>query len=143
MRRIIPLELWKGLKFHHTNKWYMYKPVSIIKNEILKILRDFKIQTKYLIPARRPDLVRIKRECHLMYFCSSKRPHSEIERKLKVQWIPWPYLRTENVVEHEDDDDNQRSWSSYNRLLTSWKVYWVKWMNLQSVLLRCGPRPYK
>ena len=35
----------------------MHKPEPILKNETLKILWDFEIQTDHLIPPRRPGLV--------------------------------------------------------------------------------------
>ena len=31
--KIIYWELCKRLKFDHTNKWFMYKPESLLKNE--------------------------------------------------------------------------------------------------------------
>ena len=34
----------------------MYKPESVLANEIYKILLDFEIKTYHLIPARKPDL---------------------------------------------------------------------------------------
>ena len=40
----------------------MYKPQSIQENETQKILREFKIQTDPMIPARKPDLVIITRK---------------------------------------------------------------------------------
>ena len=43
--------------FDHTTKWCMHKPESILENERLKILKDFKIQMDYVIPARKPSLV--------------------------------------------------------------------------------------
>ena len=59
------------LKFDHTTKWYMHEPGPILENKKHKILRNFEIQTYYLIPARRPDLVLInkkKRTCHRVDF---------------------------------------------------------------------------
>ena len=50
-------ELCKQLHFDHTTKWYMYKSESVLKNKTLKIIRDFKIQTDYLILSRKPDQV--------------------------------------------------------------------------------------
>ena len=45
----------------------MHKPESIRENQTLKILRDFDIQTGHVIPARRTDLVLIKKEENLLY----------------------------------------------------------------------------
>ena len=56
---VIHWKLCKKLNFDLTNKWYMHKPESIPENEIPKILWSFEIQTDYLIPPRRPDLVMI------------------------------------------------------------------------------------
>ena len=50
-------ELCKKFKFDHTNKWSMHNLESILENEVHKIVWDFKIQTDYLISARRPDLL--------------------------------------------------------------------------------------
>ena len=58
---------------NNTTKWYMHKPESIQDNETHKILWDFEIQTDYLIPARRPDLVIIrkkKRTCSIVNFAA-------------------------------------------------------------------------
>ena len=33
VRKVIHWELCKKLKFHHTNKWYMNKPESVLENE--------------------------------------------------------------------------------------------------------------
>ena len=62
--KVIHNELCKKLKFDYTTKWYVYKPESILKDEMWKILWDFEIQTDRLIPVRRLDLViiNIKRE---------------------------------------------------------------------------------
>ena len=38
-------------KFDHTNKWYMHNPKFVLENETHKLLRDFEIQTDYLISA--------------------------------------------------------------------------------------------
>ena len=38
-------------------KWYNHKPATVVQNDRVKILRDFKIQTDHAIQHRRPDLV--------------------------------------------------------------------------------------
>ena len=55
--KVIHWELHKKLKFNHMNKWYIHHPGSVLKNEMHKILWDFKIQTDQLISAKktRPD----------------------------------------------------------------------------------------
>ena len=50
--KIIPWELYKKLKFDHTDKWYMHNPESFQENGTHKILRDFEIQTDHLISTR-------------------------------------------------------------------------------------------
>ena len=82
-----------ALKFDHTTKWYKHKPESVQENEMHKILLDFEIQMDDQIPARRPDLVLIKkRTCY-----SSSRPQTknksekinkylDLARELKKEW---------------------------------------------------------
>ena len=48
--------------YNSTNKQYIYKPVSVLANEIHKILWDFEIQIDYLMLARKPNLVLINRK---------------------------------------------------------------------------------
>ena len=45
-------ELWQKLKFHHTNKWYMHNPESVLENGTHKLLWDFEIQTDRLMSVR-------------------------------------------------------------------------------------------
>ena len=58
-------------KFDYTTKWYMHKPQSTVENITQKLLRDFRIQTDYLIQTwpdqTRPDQIKKeKRTCHLV-----------------------------------------------------------------------------
>ena len=55
--KVIHRELYKKLKFDRTNKYKMIKLKYIQMTEGYKILRDFEINTDYLIPAWRQDLV--------------------------------------------------------------------------------------
>ena len=55
--KVIHWEMCKKFKFDHTNKWYMRNPVPVLENAMHKLLWDLNIQTDYLIPARRPDLI--------------------------------------------------------------------------------------
>ena len=69
--KVIHWKLCKKFNFHHTTKWYMHKPESVLENETHNILWDFEVQTDPLILARRPDLVLIdkrKRTCHIVDF---------------------------------------------------------------------------
>ena len=38
MEKVIQFELYKKLKFDHTNKWHMHKPESVPENNTYKIL---------------------------------------------------------------------------------------------------------
>ena len=51
----------------------MHNPAAMLENDTHKLLWDFKIQTDHLIPARRPDLIKInkkkkKRICKIVDF---------------------------------------------------------------------------
>ena len=50
--KVIHRELCKKFNFHHSTKWYMHKPESVLENKTHKILWDFEVQTDHLIPAR-------------------------------------------------------------------------------------------
>ena len=65
MGNVIRWELYKKLKFDHTNKWYMHNPASVLKNETHKLLWDFDIQTDHLISARQTDLIKEKEKENL------------------------------------------------------------------------------
>ena len=57
----------------------MHKPETVLENETNKILRDFKIETDHLIPARRPDQVMINKKENMRCrgFCRCNRSISE------------------------------------------------------------------
>ena len=63
--KVIHWEMCKKLKFDHTNKWYMHTSAPLLENATHKLLWDFNIQTDHLIPARRPDLIIIKKKREL------------------------------------------------------------------------------
>ena len=42
--KVIYWELCKGLKFDQAQKWYIYKPESVLENRMYEILWDFFIQ---------------------------------------------------------------------------------------------------
>ena len=62
MGKAIHRELYKKLKFDHTNKWYMHNSEYVLENETHKLLRNFEIQTDHLISERRPDLIVINKK---------------------------------------------------------------------------------
>ena len=69
--KVIHWEMCRKFQFDHTNKWYMHNPAPVLENDSHKLLWDFNIQTDYLIPARRPDLIIInkrKRICKIIDF---------------------------------------------------------------------------
>ena len=72
MSKVTHWKLCKKFKFDHTNKCYIYNPVSVLENETHKLLWDFYIQTDHLISARQPDLIIInkkkKRTCIIVDF---------------------------------------------------------------------------
>ena len=59
---VIHWEMWRRFQFDHTIKWYMHNPAPFQENDSHKLLCDFNIQTDHLIPARRPDLIIIKKK---------------------------------------------------------------------------------
>ena len=63
--KVIHWEMYKKLRFDHTNKWYMHNQASVLENDTHKLLWDFDIQKDQLIPARRPDLIIINKKVHL------------------------------------------------------------------------------
>ena len=82
-------------------KWYMHHPVPVLENATHKLLWDFNIQTDYLIPTRRQDLIIInkeKRTCKIVDFaipadyriklkeCEKKDKYLDLTRELKKLW---------------------------------------------------------
>ena len=99
--KVIHWEMCKKFKFDHTNKWYMHNPAPALENDTHKLLWDFNIQTDYLIPARRPDLIIInkkKRICKTVDFaapadhrinlkeCEKKDKYLDLAKELKKLW---------------------------------------------------------
>ena len=60
--RVIHWKMCRKFQFDQTNKWYMHNPAPFLENDSHKLLWDFNIQTDLLIPARRPDLIIIKKK---------------------------------------------------------------------------------
>ena len=56
------LESVKKVKFDHTTKWYMHKPVSVREKETHRILCDFEIQMAHLISTRQLDAVDLQKK---------------------------------------------------------------------------------
>ena len=79
----------------------MHNPVTVLENDSHEHLWDFNIQTDYLIPARRPDLIIInkrKRICQIVDFAvpadhrinpkesEKKDKYLDLARELKKLW---------------------------------------------------------
>ena len=77
--KVINLELYKKLKFDHTNKWFMHNPETVQENETHKLLWDFEIQTDHLISDRWQDLLIINKK----------------KRELTELWTGWLQSKTE------------------------------------------------
>ena len=116
--KVIHWEMCKKCKFDHTNKWYMHNPTPVLENDMHKLLWDFNIQTDLLIPARRLDLIIIKkkkkRTCKIVDFavpadyrvklkeCEKKDKYLDLARELK------------KTVEHAGDNYTNRNWCVWN-----------------------------
>ena len=84
-------------KVTHNELWHMHNPESVLENERLKILRDFKIQRDHLFSARRSDLVIIskkrkkkERTCRIVVFVVPGRPQSKNKRNRKERYVTGP-----------------------------------------------------
>ena len=60
--KVFHWEMCKKFKFDHTKKWYMHNPAHVLENNTHKFQWDINIQTDYIIPARRSDLIIIKKK---------------------------------------------------------------------------------
>ena len=61
----------------------MHNPAPVLENDSYNLLWDFNIQTDHLIPARRPDLIIIKKKKENMQnsqLCCPGRPQDKTER---------------------------------------------------------------
>ena len=79
----------------------MHNPAPVLENYTHKLLWDFDIHTDHLIPARRPDLIIIKKKkriCKIVDFavpaghriklkeCEKKDKYLDLARELKKRW---------------------------------------------------------
>ena len=78
-------ELYKRLKFDHTNKQYQHRPESILENETHKILRDFEKQADHWIQTRRPNLMLINKKKGFVIKRILLKSQDENKRRLK-EW---------------------------------------------------------
>ena len=82
----------------------MDNPESFLENETHKRPWDLKIQTDYLISARRSDLITINKKENLQNYGTSWLgwPQSKIEKKQKRE-VHRPCQGIEKTMEHEND----------------------------------------
>ena len=107
-------ELCKRLKLDNTHKWYLHKQESVLENERHKILWDFEIQTDCSIPVRRPNQVSINKKEKKITWCGScPLCRHRVKIKAKKQ-ISESCQRSEELVEHEGEDDTNNSWCTRN-----------------------------
>ena len=110
VEKMIHWELCKRLKFYHTNKWYVYKPDSILENETHNILWDFEIETGHQISAIRSDLVlsnKKKITHHLVDF--DVLVDHKVKTLKKKRKVLWSCKKPEKPVEHEGDSVTNRN----------------------------------
>ena len=72
--KVIQWELCEKFRFDYTNKRYIHKPISVLKNNTHKLLWNFDIQTDYLIssqPTRPYNNQQKKRTCKIVNFAVS------------------------------------------------------------------------
>ena len=118
---MIHWELYKKLKFDHTNKWFMHNPAAVLENETHKLQGVLTYKRITLISAWRPDLIIINKKkkqnlpnCGL---CCTDWPQSKIERKWKEGKVPRP---CKGIVEHKSDVYTNCDWCfwySHQRIL--------------------------
>ena len=96
--KVIHWEMFKKLKFDHTNQWYMHSPESVLENDTHKLLWDFGIQTDHLISARWPNLIIInnnnnkKRKLAQLRTLLSRPTTEENWKNVKRRIITWTLL---------------------------------------------------
>ena len=124
VEKVIHWELCKRLKFDPNTKWYLHKPESVLENVMLKIPRDFKVQTDCLILVRRPDLDEKKKSLSSSGFCCSSGLQRENERKQKDKQILGSCLSAEKAVKHESNSNTIVG--ALGTITVSWKREWLE-----------------
>ena len=99
--KVIHSEMCRKFQFDYTNKWYMHISAPVQENDSQRLLWDFNIQTDYLIPARRPDLIIINKKmriCKIVDFAipadyrinlkesEKKDKYLDLAREIKKLW---------------------------------------------------------
>ena len=93
----------------------MHNPASVLENDTHK-LWDFDIQTDYLIPARRPDLIEINRKKENLRYCGlccPGWPQNKSERKISN----WILLGNWKKLKHEGDNFTNCDWCFWYKVL--------------------------
>ena len=120
--KVIHWELFKKLKFDHTNKWYMDNLEYVRENNTHKLVWDFEIQKDHLISFRRPGHIIINKNesTGMMVDLAVSADHrvelKECEKRNKDLDITRELKKT---GEHENEDFtncNWCSWYSHQRL---------------------------
>ena len=68
-------------------KCYYHKPTSVVRNDRVKMLWDFNIQTDHVIQHRRPDIVvlyKTERKCHLIDIAVSGDKRIKLKEQEKI-----------------------------------------------------------
>ena len=85
----------------------MHNPAPVLENDSHKLLRDFKIQTDHLIPARRPDLIIINKKmriCKTVEFAVPADHRINLKESEKKDKYLDLAREIKKAVEHESND---------------------------------------
>ena len=111
----------------------MQKAESVLENETHKIVLDFEIQMDHIFPARKADLIKLKKRrrerqresewekekerenLRTSRFYRFSVPQSEHQRKREKWQIHGPCRRTKTAVDYEDEGDSCWSCCAWNR----------------------------
>ncbi len=89
----------------------MHNPAPVLENDTHKLLWDFNIQTDHLIPARRPDLIKInkkKRTCKIVDFAVPA------DHRIKLKECEKKDKYLDLAVEHGGDNYTNCNWCVWN-----------------------------
>ena len=110
MGKVIHRESCQKFEFHHTNKWYVHNPESVLENETPKLLWDFEIQTDHLILPRRPDLIIVnnnnkKRTSRMVEFAVPADHRVKLKKSEKKEKYLDFARELKGTVDHDGNDD--------------------------------------
>ena len=104
--KIIYWELYKRVKFDHTNKWHMHNPESVLEYETHKLFWDFEIQTDHQISARQTNLVIVnskKRTYRIVNFTVQVNNRTKSIKSRKINKYVDLARGLKKTMKHEDD----------------------------------------